>query len=173
MIVANELADLVFDSLAEVGELTPVDIGDLPEEYAVLLAHDDHMTVTLEAYHDSLVDVQPLREVVGKDVYARASLLIRRSDRQVAQWGIMRIRLIDLPAVVRREIEEGDTPLGRVLIRHNVLRHVELRQLWRVKPGPQLRLHWDVRPGECVYGRSAEIWVEGIQAVDLLEIVRV
>ena len=46
----------------------------------------------------------------------------------------MRINLNHLSDDVQREIVDGGTPLGRVLIRHNVLRHVELHRLWRVKP---------------------------------------
>ncbi|MCA9234078.1 MAG: hypothetical protein KDA44_01310 [Planctomycetales bacterium] len=173
MIVAEDLAGLFFDSLDQLGEFTVVGANDMPVDYSILLAHDDHMTVTIEAFFNTLVDVQPLSEVQGDDFYARTSLLIRRSDRGVAQFGLMRIRLPELPAAVREEIEAGKTPLGRALIRHNVLRHVELRRLWRVKPGPTLRLHWDLGPDEDVYGRSAGIWVEGVPSVDLLEIVRV
>ncbi|MAT71319.1 MAG: hypothetical protein CMJ58_17545 [Planctomycetaceae bacterium] len=172
MIAAAEIAGLFFDSLEEIGELTAVGPTDMPEDYGILLAHDDHMTVTIEAFYGTLVDVQPLAEVSSDEFYARTSLLIRQSDRGIAQYGVMKIRLTDLPETVRQEIHAGQTPLGRVMIRHNLLRHVELRRLWRVKPGPQLRLHWDLGPDEVVYGRSAGIWVEGVPAVDLLEIVR-
>jgi chorismate-pyruvate lyase len=62
--------------------------------------------------------------------------------------------------------------LGRVLIRHNVLRHVELQQLWHVNPSPQLRELLQLAAGEPLYGRSARIVVEGRPAVELLEIPR-
>ncbi|MBX3424536.1 MAG: hypothetical protein KF688_02545 [Pirellulales bacterium] len=172
MELAAELAELFFDSLAEVGELIPVGPSEMPVDYAVLLAHDDHMTVTIEAFHGSLVNVLPLKVVEEEDFYARTSLLVRQTDDEIVQFGIMRIRLPDLPGAVQAEIASGRTPLGRVLLRHNVLRHVELRRLWRVNPGPQLRLHWDLDPNECVYGRSAGIWFDSVPAVDLLEIVR-
>jgi chorismate-pyruvate lyase len=130
-----------YASLAELGEFELVQAGELPEDYQTLLAHDDHMTVTVEAFHGSMVDVQVLQERREGDVYTRASLLVRQSDRAVVQFGIMRINLTGLSDVVRREIEQRGTPLGRILIRHNVMRHVRLFKLWRIWPGPELVRH--------------------------------
>jgi hypothetical protein len=176
-----------YSSLSELGEFELVEAGDLPEDYQTLLAHDDHMTVTVEAFHGSLVDVQVLDERREGDVYTRASLLVRQSDRAVVQFGIMRINLAGLSDVVRREIEERGTPLGRILIRHNVMRHVKLFKLWRIWPGPVLQRHllWtslseagesesrrDSTTRTCIYGRSAGIVVEGRPSVELLEIVK-
>jgi hypothetical protein len=85
----------------------------------------------------------------------------------------MWINLKGLSDQVRAEIEARQTPLGRVLIRHNVLRRVELQRLWRIHPGPYLREKLELQaPTECIYGRSAGIIVEGRQAVELLEIVK-
>jgi hypothetical protein len=130
-----------YASLAELGEFELVQAGELPEDYQTLLAHDDHMTVTVEAFHGSMVDVQVLDERREGDVYTRASLLVRQTDRAVVQFGIMRINLTGLSDMVRREIEERGTPLGRILIRHNVMRHVKLFKLWRIWPGPVLERH--------------------------------
>lgn len=128
-----------FPSLAELGEFRLVAVDDMPANYQTLLAHDAHMTVTVEAFHKSLVDVQVLDERREGDFYSRTSLLICQSNRRIAQFGIMRIDLSGLPAIVRDEIESRGTPLGRILIQHNVLRHVELHRLWRIAPGPVLR----------------------------------
>jgi chorismate-pyruvate lyase len=128
-----------FPTLAELGEFRLVAVDDMPQSYQTLLAHDAHMTVTVEAFHNSMVDVQVLDEHRDGDYYSRTSLLICRSNRRIVQFGIMRIDLSGLPPIVREEIESRGTPLGRILIRHNVLRHVELHRLWRIKPGPELR----------------------------------
>ena len=128
-----------FPSLAELGEFRLVAVDDMPADYQTLLAHDAHMTVTVEAFHNSMVDVQVLDEYREGDYYSRTSLLLCRKNRKIVQFGIMRIDLSCLPPIVREEIESRGTPLGRILIRHNVLRHVELHRLWRVKPGPELR----------------------------------
>jgi hypothetical protein len=66
----------------------------------------------------------------------------------------------------------GETPLGRILIRADLLREVELLALWRIAAGPRLASELDLPPGTAVYGRSARILVEGRPAVELLEIVR-
>jgi hypothetical protein len=63
-------------------------------------------------------------------------------------------------------------PLGRVLIRHNVLREVELTALWRIVPGPVLREHLQPASDTPIYGRSAQILVDERPTVQLLEIVK-
>lgn len=128
-----------FPTLAELGEFRLVAVDDMPADYQTLLAHDAHMTVTVEAFHNSMVDVAVLDEHREGDYYSRTSLLLCRKSRKIVQFGIMRIDLSRLPPIVREEIESRGTPLGRILIRHNVLRHVELHRLWRIKPGPELR----------------------------------
>ena len=83
----------------------------------------------------------------------------------------MRIWLGDLPVAAQHEILTKRSPLGRVLIRHNVLREVELIAFWRIEPGPVLRRHLQPADGQCVYGRSAQILVDDRPTVQLLEIV--
>jgi chorismate-pyruvate lyase len=161
-----------FPTLAAVGEFESVAPADMPREYRSLLAHNDHMTVTVEAFHNCLVDVRVLDEHNEAEFYSRTSLLACQATDKVVQFGVMRIDLGQLAPAVRDEITGRGTPLGRVLIRHNVLRHVELQQLWQVNPSPQLRDLLQLASGETVYGRSARIVVEGRPAVELLEIPR-
>jgi len=162
---------LFYDRLEELGRFEPVPADQLPTDYRSLLAHHDHMTVALEAYHNSLVEVRALAERQDKASYARASLLARQSDGAVLQFGIMRIWLADLPAEARLEITDQKLPLGRVLIRHNVLREVELITLWRIIPGPILQQHLGVTDQQPIYGRSAQILVDDRLTVQVLEIV--
>ena len=72
---------------------------------------------------------------------------------------------------VWRQIENQEVPLGRVLIRHDVLREVELCELWQIKSGPCLAslLHRSI--GETLYGRTALIHCDGEPAIELLEVV--
>lgn len=169
---AAELAAGFFASRAELGSLTPVGEADLPADYLTLLAHSGHMTVTLEAWHESLVDVQVAGEQKAAESYARHSLLTRQSDGRVVQSGVMRIDLRDVPQAAREKIELGGTPLGRILIQNNVLREVELLALWRIAAGPRLAEELGIAPGGVIYGRSARILVKGRPRVELLEIVR-
>lgn len=139
--------------------------------YRPLLAHTGHMTETVEAHHGDRVDVEVLAKQVTPSHYARKILLRRQRDRRVVQFGIMRVAFEFLPDVARAEIEAETTPLGRVLIEHNVLRSVELVALWRVEPGPDLRKLFGIPEGVETYGRTALIYCNHEPAVELLEIV--
>ena len=169
---AARLAGVFYDGLDELGEFVPVSPDELPDDYRTLLAHTNHMTVTLEAFHGDVVDVRALAEWHDEASYARNSVLVRRRDGKLLQFGIMRLWLRDLPAAAREEITAKKMPLGHVLIKHGVLRQVELITLWRIEPGPALRNHLQLADGAPVYGRSAQILVDERPNVQLLEIVR-
>ena len=47
---ASRLATLFYTDLAELGRFEPVHVDKLPGDYRALLAHQDHMTVALEAH---------------------------------------------------------------------------------------------------------------------------
>jgi chorismate-pyruvate lyase len=166
-----ELASLFFPRLEALGRFEPVTEDDLAPAYQSLLAHDDHMTVTIEAIHNSLVNVHVLDVWQEGDLYARKILLSRQKDDRVVLFGIMRMDLSQVRGEVRREIEEKGTPLGRVLIRHHVMRHVELSQLYRVAAGEELAKLLDIGTAAVTFGRTARIHVAGRPAVQLLEIV--
>ena len=168
---AARLATLFYSDLNELGQFQPVSVEQLPAEFRSLLAHQDHMTVALEAFHNSLVNVHPLHEWRDETSYARCSLLSRQTDGAIVQFGIMRIWLADLPEPAQQEITSKKTPLGRVLIRHNLLREVELITLWQIEPGHVLRQHLPLSGSAPIYGRSAQILVEERPTVQLLEIV--
>jgi chorismate-pyruvate lyase len=87
------------------------------------------------------------------------------------QFGIVRLDFDAVSPAVREEIKSERTPLGRVLINHNVLREVELKQIYRIACGPELSRHFNVPEGSEVYGRTALIYCDGEPAVELLEIV--
>jgi hypothetical protein len=167
---ASRLASLFYPDLDALGRFEPVTVAKLPRDYACLLAHHDHMTVALEAWHNSLVDIEALHEWSDESSYARASLLRRQSDRQVVQFGIMRIWLGDLPLAAQEEIKARRFPLGRVLIRHNLLREVDVLTLWRIMPGPVLQQLLGISGKSPIYGRSAQILVDERPTVQVLEI---
>jgi len=169
----TELVDLVglfYGSMADLGEFEPVAAESMPREYRDLLDHTRHMTVAMEAFHCGTVDVQVLEVKSRGNQYARQILLSRRLDGHIVQFGIVRLDFAFLGDDVRREIESQSAPLGRILIRHNVLRVIELLGLWRVIPGPQLCRLFGVEPGKSTYGRTAIIHCNGDPAVELLEI---
>jgi chorismate-pyruvate lyase len=169
---ASRLATLFYDNLNVLGHFEPILMDRLPEDYRALLAHHDHMTVAMEAFHNSLVNVRALTEWRDETSYARCSLLSRQTDGAVVQFGIMRIWLADLPAAAQEEISSKRAPLGRVLIRHNVLREVELITLWQIEPAEELRRYLELPDSQPIFGRTAQILVDERPTVQLLEIAK-
>jgi chorismate-pyruvate lyase len=171
MVELSTLIDLFYPDAAALGQFTQVSAEEMPPPYGELLAHQHHMTVTVEAHHRSPVDVRVLERKTDGNYYSRKILLARQSDGRVVQFGIMRVNFAYLSPEVRREIESESIPLGRVLINHNVLREIELESLWKVEPGPDLRQLFDISAGQITYGRTALIHCNGEPGVELLEIV--
>ncbi|MBM3996396.1 MAG: hypothetical protein FJ303_19920 [Planctomycetes bacterium] len=143
----------------------------VPEPYHKLLVHEHHMTVTVEAHHGSLVDVRVLERKRQGDSYARKILLALKSSGKIVQFGLVRIWLNYCSPAVRDAILAEDTPLGRILIEHDVLRRIEPTEYLRVTPGPDMMQWFGLSTPEVTYGRLALIHCDGYPAVELLEIV--
>jgi chorismate-pyruvate lyase len=157
------------------GELIPefeiVHDDEVPPPYRHLLVHEHHMTVTVESHHGDSVDVRILARMQTDGIYARKILLTLHDSGRVVQFGIMKINLTYCSPAVLKEIIAGQTPLGRILIEHNVLRRIEPTEFLRVIPDPAM-MHWFglTRP-QRTYGRLAIIHCNEQPAVELLEIV--
>lgn len=152
-------------------EFRQVPADELPTVPRQLLDHDEHMTITVEAFHGSAVAVKILRSLESTGWYAREILLTREDNGSVVQYGIVRLRPDLFQPDVWSQIREGRLPLGRVLIRHNVFRKVERIALWKVISGPRLAELLQIVPKSVVYGRTARIICDHAPAIELLEIV--
>ncbi|MFN0197868.1 MAG: hypothetical protein ACKVT0_14075 [Planctomycetaceae bacterium] len=141
-----------------------------PEPYRQLLVHDQHMTVTMEQFYDCQVHVHVLQKKLDGDQYCRKIVLTKGESGPIVQFGLVRFNLEVVTADVRQEILGEQIPLGRVLIRHNVLRHIDLGAILRITAGPGLAEALKIDVGETTYGRLATIFCNEIPAVDLLEI---
>ena len=165
------LLNLFYPVTGQLGQFQEVTASELPADYATLLNHNEHMTVTVEEFHQSLVDVHVLATQVDEAHYARKILLSRQSDGKVVQFGIVRLCFDYLDSEIQAEIERQETPLGRILIQHNVLRQVQLATLWKIETGEDLSTLFQVPVGSETYGRTALIFCNGEPAVELLEII--
>ena len=146
--------------------------ADVPEPYKSLLVHEHHMTVTVEAHHGSRVNVVVLERWYGEPFYARKILLELQSDGRVVQFGIARVNLDMTSREVRQAIVAARTPLGRVLIEHDVLRRIEPVAFLKVRPNAgQLAWFGEGVRAEVLYGRLARILCDGKPAIEVLEIV--
>ncbi|MEK6247376.1 MAG: hypothetical protein N2C12_04305 [Planctomycetales bacterium] len=164
------MTSLFYADPSALGTLSSVPPDQVPEPYRRLLVHQEHMTVAMEACHESLVDVEVLDTNITATHYARKILLRKQTDSSVVQFGIMRVDLTLLSEDVRAEIEKQQRPLGRILVRNNVLRTVHLSQLWKVTPGTDLQKLFNIEANE-IFGRTAAIDLEEKPAVEVLEIV--
>lgn len=142
----------------------------VPEPYKTMLVHDHHMTVEMEKYHRTTVDVRVLDRKLNGDEYGRKILLLKHGTETVVQFGLVRFHLQYVTPQVRREIIAEETPLGRILINHNVLRHVDLGAILEIDAGPGLASVLQMPVGGTTYGRLATIFCDRRPAVDLLEI---
>lgn len=166
----HSLVSLFYDHQG-LGNICPVHPDEVPEPFRQLLVHEHHMTVTVEQYFGSQVDVDVLAIQEKGDEYSRKILLRRQSDQKVVQFGIVRLNPSLLDKVVWEEIALEQTPLGRVLINHNVMREVKLYQLYQLEASHELAGYFGVDPGAAIFGRTAMIFCDGRPAIELLEVV--
>jgi chorismate-pyruvate lyase len=167
----GKLIRLFYADPAELGQFKNCDEASVPAPYRALLAHDAHMTVTVERRHGCPVSVEVLESHENQTHYVRKILLRRTSDNRVVQFGIVRLKLAAIDAEPRAEILAKQIPLGRALIQHNVMRHVELLDVWSIECGRALAEHFVVEKGHATFGRTALIYCNAESAIELLEIV--
>lgn len=161
----------IFPGPSEVPEHEQVPPDAVPEPYHRLLVHDQHMTVTVEAHHGKPVYLRVLERHRHRSWIARKILLLPVGTDKVVQFGIMRINLDLCSKEVRREILSENAPLGRILIKHNVLRVIEPVAFYRILPNEPMRAWFRLKEPKPTYGRTAIIHCDHQPAVDLLEIV--
>jgi hypothetical protein len=144
---------------------------DIPEPYYRLLVHSHHMTVTVEDFYRSPVDVRVLECRHSGNEYARKSLLAAHTTGRIVQFGLVRINLGVCTEAVRSEIVDEKTPLGRVLIRHNMLRRIEPQMYLRVTLSDTMAGWFGVAPVTNTFGRVGVIYTGDQPAVEVLEIL--
>lgn len=166
----TSLLEIFADKNALVAQAEHVPAGLVPEPFKRLLAHDHHMTVTMEEFCGCSVNVSVLETKDVENYYCRMILLTSSETGKVVQFGIVRFDFQYVTEAVKEEILARKIPLGRVLINHNVLRHIDLGALLKLKMGPKMAECFEASAGTETYGRLATIFCNGQPAVDLLEI---
>lgn len=146
-------------------------VESVPSPSDCLLDHHEHMTVTVESHFGQKVNVDVHRCNREGDWYSREITLITQQSERTVQYGIVRLDTKTLAADVWHKIESQNVPLGRVLIEHNVLREVQMCELWKVTAGPRLAEMMHMQLNDELYGRTALIYCDGVPAIELLEIV--
>jgi len=148
-----------------------VDPKTIPEPFHQLLVHACHMTVAMEHFHQCKIGVRVVQRRSEDGWYARQIVLVPRGTDEVVQGGAVRIHMTMLDPEVQEAIRREDTPLGHVLIRHEVLRHIEVTNYLRIEPGPELA-NWPGFPeDEPCYARLGILYCDRQPAIELFEIV--
>ena len=171
----QSLVDLFYHDPSDLGNFVEKPCHLIPAEYQALLAHDAHMTVTLEDYHQSELSVEVLEFQRTSTHYSRKIILRKTTDNVPVLFGIVRLSLNFLPSHVQEEIEARKTPLGRVLVKNDILRTVKLLSLWEIDPGAALSVLYtgSSQDQPVCFGRTALIYCAGLPAVELLEIAKI
>ena len=167
----SELVALFYHAADTLGTFTKVEGDALDPAFDKLLNHNAHMTVTVEDYHGCHVDVGVVEVRHNDNFYNRKIVLMRQSDDAVVQFGIVSLDKTTLTTHVFEEIMAQQLPLGRILIKHDVLRKVSLKALYKIVCSAELARYLGVEPGTEVAGRTAVIECCGKPAIGLLEIV--
>ena len=152
-------------------ECSIVQPENIPNPQDDLLVHHDHMTVVLQKHHGSPVAVHVLEEQLEGEQYTRKISLTPVGSDKVVEWGIVRLHLKYMPEPARREILAKQSPLGAILIKHDVHRRVKPRYFLRVPEGSAVMKVFGAEYPEPVYGRLGTIYCEEAPCIELLEIV--
>jgi hypothetical protein len=151
--------------------VTPVTPDEVPPPFHELLVHDQHMTVTVEAYHGDRVDVHVLNRRIAASHYSRKIVLELHHSRKRVLFGIVRVNLDYCSVPVCAAILSERTPFGRILIEHNVMRRIEPTQYLRLAAGPRQLAWFGLKEPWPLYGRLAYIHCDEQPAVELFEVV--
>lgn len=143
----------------------------IPTPADALLVHHNHMTVALEGYYGKPVQVNVLDERNTGDIYTRKINLTLVGTPQIVEWGIARLHLRHLSPEVRAEVLAKQTPLGAILIQHNVHRRIKPRYFVRFPANSKVIALFDGPNPGPVYGRLGTIFCNDEPAIELLEVV--
>lgn len=169
----RKLFDIFAGTLpVQVPEFEVVPSAEVPSPYRDLLVHDQHMTVTLERFHGRPVELRVLARHVGGGEYARMILLALEGTDEIVEFGIFRMDLTCCNKAVQDEIVAGETPLGRILIEHDVLRRIDPTAFLKIWPNDTLKEWFGISENQPVFGRLASIFCNNVLAIELLEVVR-
>jgi chorismate-pyruvate lyase len=144
----------------------------IPSPADMLLVHHNHMTVQLERHHRCAVEVRVIAERHEYDVYSRLISLNLVDSGRVVEYGIARLNLRHLSPAVQAEVLSKQTPLGSILIQHNVHRRVKPRFFVRFPAFSRImNLFHAGSLDSPVYGRLGTIYCNNEPAIQLLETV--
>ncbi len=165
-LLSRLLGDLPCMLAPQLAHIVPAAV--LPEPCRALLAHDAHMTATLERFHGAPVAVEVVHRWHDAALYRREILLSVPNGRNV-QYAVVNIALALCPQSAREAILAEREPLGRILQRLPTALRVEPVAFVRAALPARLAQRFAVTEGSPAYGRLVRIHhgpqclIEGIE----------
>lgn len=161
----------IFTDLSELPETVTIAQEDLPGLYHQLLAHSNHMTVTLDKHYRQSVEVEVLASRQVESIYSRKILLKLPVSKRVVQFGVVKIKMDELPKAAQFEVLRAKKPLGRVLIEHNVMTQVQPVSFFRLEANANFSDWFSVSLRTELYGRIGLIYTTSHSAIEVLEVL--
>lgn len=144
---------------------------DIPQPFRTLLVHEKHMTLTLTAHYGAFLELNVREMHYEGSLYSRKISLTIPRDHEVVEYGLIRLDLRYVPQTVWPEIFQQRTPMGELLLRHNILQRVQPKWFLRLEAQSSV-LSWIGAKTACpLFGRLGTIYCNGEPAVEVLEIV--
>lgn len=153
------------------GQYEMVTPDQMPQDYRALLVHQRHMTLVLQGYHSAKPNLFVMERRRDGDFYSRKIFLTAGNTAPAIELGVVRMNLGYMQELVKREVLAGQTPLGAILVQHNVLRRIEPRWYLRFPAGSAILQWFGYRKDGPFFGRIGTIYCDGEPAIELLEIV--
>jgi len=152
-------------------DFATIESGEIPEPAQRLLAHQNDMTLTLEAHYGRPIVLRTLFTCRQGDSYYRRVLLVHGPTGRPVEMGAIRIHLDLFRDEVRERILENHVPLGRILHEEEVLRESRPRAFLRVTPNPEMMgVFWMDEP-QSLFGRRTLMHIDGAAAADVVEVL--
>lgn len=99
----------------ELPQIEQVEGASMPEPFRTLLAHNNDMTPTLEAFWKSDIVLNVISRRHRGDFYFREVVLLTEDQGRPVEFGAIKIDLSRFPCAARPRILEEHQPLGSVL----------------------------------------------------------
>ncbi len=111
----------------------PLEPAQVPEPYKGLLVHNSDMTSALERFYQQELGLSALcRERFGP-TYFREVILVLTDHARPVEFGVIRIRLDNLPADAVKRVLEEQRPLGSILRTESVPQVCAPQAFFRVR----------------------------------------
>lgn len=146
--------------------------GDtVPEPFRSLLVHNNDMTPTLEAFHQSEIHLEIVSRERRGEFYFREVVLRLDGTDQAVEFGANKVYLGRFPDDAQDLILQEELPLGRILKECGVKHRTEAKAFLRVESDTLIGEKFGLVQGATLFGRKAVI--SDLQGRPLSEIVEI